>query len=218
MRKFWRIFAVLATMAVLLSALLLTVAAENEGGNTPDIPIPGEGVEQPDDTTEQTGEGNDPSGVTTAQTGSQPSGESSTSTTDTSSTPTENTDIGGGEQPSAPIESTPTEPIVTPSTGQPTLTSTQTTRPRPTTTTTAITTTETTTETTDAVIIPTSTKHPFFGSPSPEEGKKPTNNRSDHDNEEPLPIGKWALYSILALLIMVGGGVAIYLITHTLQK
>ena len=208
MRKFWRIFALLATMAVLLSALLLTVAAENEGVNTPGIPNPGESTEQTGEGTEQTGEG------------IQPSGESSTSTTDTSSSaPTENTDIGGGEQPSAPIESTPTEPMVTPSTRQPTLTTTQTTRPRPTTTTTAVvTTTETTTETTDAVIIPTSTKHPFFGSPSPEEGKKPTNNRSDHDNEEPLPIGKWALYSILALLIMVGGGVAIYLITHTLQK
>lgn len=202
MRKFWRIFALLATMAVLLSALLLTVAAENEGGNTPNIPNPGENTEQTGEGTEQSGEG------------SEQIGESSTSTTDTSSSaPTESTDIDGGEQPSAPIEPTPTEPIVTPSTRQPTLTTTQTTRPRPTTTTTTVVTTETTATTTDAVIIPISTEHPFFGFPSPEEGNKPTNNRSDHDNEEPLPIGKWALYSILALLIMIGGGVAIYFIT-----
>ena len=190
MRKRWKILTVALVMLMLVSGLFAAVAAENDPPADPDTTV-----------TDLT---NSTSTISTAST--EPT-EPSDSTEPTDSQPTE------------PSETAPTstketdEPTVTETTTMPTTTVTAT---KPTYTTRLTVTTTTTTAATEAIIggvgEPTMDNWlPLFSAPTLDQSQKTPS--TDSDDGLPFEIGKVVLYTIIALLIMVGGGVAIYFIT-----
>lgn len=190
MRKRWKILTVALVMLMLVSGLFAAVAAENDPPADPDTTV-----------TDLT---NSTSTISTVST--EPT-EPSDSTEPTDSQPTE------------PSETAPTateetgEPTVTETTTMPTTTVTAT---KPTYTTRPTVTTTTTTAATEAIIggvgEPTMDNWlPLFSAPTLHQSQKTPS--TDSDDGLPFEIGKVVLYTIIALLIMVGGGVAIYFIT-----
>ena len=199
MRKRWKILTVALVMLMLVSGLFAAVAAENDPPADPDTPVVDPIL--PDDT--------DP----TEPSETEPT--DSTEPTDTPPTdnPWESTD---------PTEPSETEPTATEETGEPTDTETTTmptttvTATKPTYTTRPTVTTTTTTVATEAIIggvgEPTMDNWlPLFSAPTLDQSQKTPS--TDSDDGLPFEIGKVVLYTIIALLIMVGGGVAIYFIT-----
>ena len=196
MRKRWKILTVALVMLMLVSGLFAAVAAENDPPADPDTPVvdpilpdPTEPSEtEPTDSTEPT----EPSDST------EPTDTQSTEPSETEPTATEETD----------------EPTVTETTTMPTTTVTA---AKPTYTTRPTVTTTTTTETTDEIIVgdgtttTTNNFSPLFGGPTRDPSQKAPS--TDSGDNQPFEIGKVVLYSIISLIIMIGGGVAIYFIT-----
>ena len=200
MRKRWKILTVALVMLMLVSGLFAAVAAENDPPADPDTTV-----------TDLT---NSTSTISTAST--EPT-EPSDSTEPTDTPPTDNP--WGSTDPTEPSETAPT---ATEETGEPTVTETTTmptttvTAAKPTYTTRPIVTTTTTTAATEAIIggvgEPTMDNWlPLFSAPTLHQSQKTPS--TDSDDGLPFEIGKVVLYTIIALLIMVGGGVAIYFIT-----
>ena len=197
MRKRWKILTVALVMLLLVSGLFAAVAAENDPPADLDTPVvdpilpdpPEPSETEPTDSTEPT----EPSDST------EPTDTQPTEPSETEPTTTEETD-----------EPTVTETTTIPTTTVTAAKPTYTTRP-------TVTTTTTTTVATEAIIegvdetTPSTKFSPLFGKPSRNQSQKTPS--TDSDDGLPFEIGKMVLYTIIALIIMVGGGVAIYFIT-----